>query len=78
MSATLPNLDLLAKWLNADLYKTDFRPVPLSEHIKIGEKLYDNKFNFVRNLNPVVKIQVNLLELSILLRAYQLLSLISE
>ena len=56
MSATLPNLDLLAKWLKADLYKTDFRPVPLSEHIKINDEIFDSKFKWVRNLNPLVKI----------------------
>lgn len=57
MSATLPNLDLLATWLNADLYKTDFRPVPLTEHIKVGLNVYDNKFQLVRQLKPLVTVQ---------------------
>ena len=36
MSATLPNLNMLAKWLKAQLYHTDYRPVPLLECVKIG------------------------------------------
>lgn len=50
MSATLPNLDMLAKWLSADLYFTDQRPVPLTEMIKAGSTLYDASMNTIREI----------------------------
>jgi DNA polymerase theta len=50
MSATLPNLNLLAKWLNASLYQTNFRPVPLIECIKYGNNLFDNSLKLVREI----------------------------
>ncbi|GFV45792.1 DNA polymerase theta [Trichonephila clavipes] len=43
MSATLPNLNILSTWLDSELFKTDFRPVPLQEMVKIGSILYDAK-----------------------------------
>lgn len=43
MSATLPNLDVLALWLGSELYHTDFRPVPLQEMVKVGSVVYDAK-----------------------------------
>lgn len=58
MSATLPNLDLLANWLDADLFKTDFRPVPLEENIKVGRKIYNSQFEFVRHVEPPFRIEV--------------------
>ncbi|KAH6926789.1 hypothetical protein HPB50_022174 [Hyalomma asiaticum] len=39
MSATLANLSALAEWLSADLYQTDFRPVPLRQLFKLGQDL---------------------------------------
>jgi DNA polymerase theta len=51
MSATLPNLELLTRWLKADLYKTDFRPVPLVEMVKIGNTLYGQDRKPIRTLS---------------------------
>ncbi|VFQ97668.1 unnamed protein product [Cuscuta campestris] len=50
MSATLPNVAAVANWLDAALYQTDFRPVPLEEYIKIGNTIYNRKMEIVRTL----------------------------
>ena len=52
LSATLPNLDQLALWLNANVYRTDFRPVPLLEMVKIGLDIYDDRMRKLRQLQP--------------------------
>lgn len=59
MSATLPNLDMLAKWLNASLYQTDFRPVPLKEYLKIGQNIYNvNNLSLSHTIKPSIDIKV--------------------
>ncbi|XP_070840346.1 DNA polymerase theta [Chaetodon trifascialis] len=57
MSATLPNLSLLASWLGAELYQTDYRPVPLQEHLKVGCDIYDKSLSVVRQFTPVLHVK---------------------
>lgn len=35
MSATMANPDVVARWLDALLYETTFRPVQLKEYVKV-------------------------------------------
>lgn len=51
MSATLPNLELLTRWLGAEFYRTDFRPVALHEMIKIDNTIYDQRMQPLRQLD---------------------------
>ncbi|KAL2622687.1 hypothetical protein R1flu_002892 [Riccia fluitans] len=50
MSATMPNISAVAHWLQAELYVTDFRPVPLEEFIKVGSALYKKNMEIARNI----------------------------
>ncbi|XP_058074387.1 helicase and polymerase-containing protein TEBICHI isoform X4 [Magnolia sinica] len=50
MSATMPNVAAVADWLQAALYQTDFRPVPLEEYFKVGNAIYNKKMELVRTI----------------------------
>jgi DNA polymerase theta len=39
MSATIPNLSTLARWLDAELFTTNFRPVKLETHVAVGREV---------------------------------------
>ncbi|GLU01406.1 hypothetical protein SLE2022_187150 [Rubroshorea leprosula] len=51
MSATMPNVEAVADWLQAALYQTEFRPVPLEEYIKIGNMIYNKNLEIVRTIH---------------------------
>lgn len=37
--------------MQAALYQTDFRPVPLEEYIKVGNTIYNKKMDIVRTIS---------------------------
>ncbi|KAI1808295.1 P-loop containing nucleoside triphosphate hydrolase protein [Daldinia bambusicola] len=40
MSATLQNIDLLSRWLDAHIYSTFYRPIPIDEYLVYEGKIY--------------------------------------
>ncbi|PRP88310.1 hypothetical protein PROFUN_03419 [Planoprotostelium fungivorum] len=51
MSATIPNVIKIAQWLQADCYNNlDFRPVPLSEMVKVQNTLYNASGQTIRTV----------------------------
>lgn len=52
MSATMPNFNEFATWLNAIPYFTDFRPVRLQRWLKYGCNILDKNGNILRKLKP--------------------------
>ncbi|KAG0498218.1 hypothetical protein HPP92_002909 [Vanilla planifolia] len=56
MSATMPNLAAVADWLQAALYQTDFRPVPLEEFIKVGNTIFNKKMEIIRVLQKAAEL----------------------
>ena len=57
MSATLPNLRLLADWLEASLYQTQFRPIALKECIKYENCIYDKELQLLKKIDRDPRIE---------------------
>lgn len=43
LSATLPNIDCVSKWLDASLYRTEFRPVELRHRVCKARQVFAPK-----------------------------------
>lgn len=68
MSATLPNLELLGKWLKAEVYVTDFRPIPLEEKCLVENEMYSNTLKFEKKLLALPELKTdtdNILQLCV-------------
>lgn len=42
--------------MQAALYETDFRPVPLEEYIKVGNTIYNKKLHVVRTISTAASL----------------------
>lgn len=55
MSATIKNAHEIAKWLNAELVESEWRPVPLKEGILSGRKVYFSDGSILEIQNPRIE-----------------------
>jgi DNA polymerase theta len=55
MSATIPEISVLASWLGAYSFETDFRPVRLVEYVKLENMILDKLGNVVETLDVDMK-----------------------
>jgi DNA polymerase theta len=53
MSATVGNIDQLARWFGGGIYKTNFRPVPLVESVVISDCLYDTHGEIINKIPSI-------------------------
>ena len=51
MSATLPNVHLLSRWIDGELFVTQYRPVALEEMVFVGNTLYNVSFDKLRSFS---------------------------
>ena len=65
MSATLPNVEGMATWLEAELFMCDHRPVPLRHMICSGGVLKDEKLQEIRKVerHPKIREKTTLFEM---------------
>jgi replicative superfamily II helicase len=61
LSATLSSIEKLKKFLNAQIYATNFRPVDLIENIKVGDCIYrynreEDSFYYSHDVKRIVSI----------------------
>lgn len=51
MSATLPNVQMLSRWIGGELFVTQYRPVALEEMVFVGNTLYNASFDMLRSFS---------------------------
>jgi Superfamily II helicase len=61
LSATLKNADVIGKWLNATVIKSDFRPVPLEKNIVFKDKIMNEDMEEIGRLNRDIYDLVNMI-----------------
>lgn len=56
VSALVSQISVLEICLQAALYETDFRPVPLEEFIKVRNTIYNKKMDIIRTISKAAEL----------------------